>query len=147
TGGASRAIGYYLCREASEIFLFDVDTAKAGVLRDHLNTIKGNASLADPASMKDKGFISSMDIIINATPLGLKKEDPAPVDTALIEERQVVCDLIYKETPLLRDAAAKGCKTVNGMGMLLWQGIFASETWTGIKPPVDVMREALLKGR
>jgi len=63
----------------------------------------------------------------------------------LIEGRHIVCDLIYKETPLLREAAKKGCKTMDGLGMLLWQGVFAFEIWTGIMPPAEIMREALLR--
>ncbi|MDO9287231.1 MAG: shikimate dehydrogenase [Thermodesulfovibrionales bacterium] len=135
-GGASRAIGYYLCQNASELFLYDIDKKKAGKLISDLNKIRGNVS-----------FFSSqpedMDIIINATPLGLKKNDPLPIDVKLLKPKHVVCDLIYKKTPLLEKASKKGCKTLNGLGMLLWQGVFAFELWTGRRPPVDVMRKSL----
>jgi len=141
-GGASRAIGYYLCKEASEVHLFDVDDKKADSLKEHLNKLKGNVSLADAKSVKNKDFFSGIDIIINATPLGLKMDDPMPVDISLIDKSHVVCDLIYKETPLLREASMIGCKTMDGLGMLLWQGVFAFEVWTGIMPPVDVMKKA-----
>ena len=43
----------------------------------------------------------------------------------------------------MRAAAEKGCKTMHGLGMLLWQGVIAFEIWTGIRPPVDVMKDAL----
>jgi len=46
---------------------------------------------------------------------------------------------------LLQQASKKGCKTLNGLGMLLWQGVFAFELWTGKKPPVEVMRKALVR--
>ena len=141
-GGASRAIGYYLCKEASEVHLFDVDDKKADSLKEHLNKLKGNVSLADAKSVKNKDFFSGIDIIINATPLGLKMDDPMPADISLIDKGHVVCDLIYKETPLLREASMIGCKTMDGLGMLLWQGVFAFEVWTGIMPPVDVMKKA-----
>jgi len=68
-----------------------------------------------------------------------------PFDTKQLRSEQVVCDLIYKQTPLLREASKKGCITLNGFGMLLWQGVLASELWTGKKPPVEVMRHALLQ--
>jgi shikimate dehydrogenase len=142
-GGASRAIGYYLCKEASEVHLFDVDDKKANSLKEHLNKLKWNVSLAGARSVKDKDFFSGIDIIINATPLGLKPDDPMPVDITLIKSSHVVCDLIYKETPLLREANKIGCKTMDGLGMLLWQGVFAFEIWTGIIPPVEVMRQAI----
>ncbi|MDI6727402.1 MAG: shikimate dehydrogenase, partial [Thermodesulfovibrionales bacterium] len=96
-GGASRAIGYYLCKEASEVHLFDVDDKKANSLKEHLNKLKWNVSLAGARSVKDKDFFSGIDIIINATPLGLKPDDPMPVDITLIKSSHVVCDLIYKE--------------------------------------------------
>ncbi|MDI6801075.1 MAG: shikimate dehydrogenase [Thermodesulfovibrionales bacterium] len=144
-GGASRAIGYYLCKEAANLYLYDVDFKKAETLRQHLNSLKGNTYLADNDSMKSKEFFSGIDIIINATPLGLKPDDPAPVDIALLDKRHVVCDLIYKETPLLREASKIGCKTMDGTGMLLWQGVFAFEIWTGAMPPVEIMRETLLR--
>jgi shikimate dehydrogenase len=145
TGGAARAIGYYLCKEASKVNLFDVDTPKADALAKQLHAVKQNAETVDAASMKSGEFIGGMDIIINATPLGLKTEDPSPVDISLIKKDHVVCDLIYKETPILRAAAEKGCKTMHGLGMLLWQGVIAFEIWTGVRPPVEVMKEALLQ--
>lgn len=146
TGGAARAIGYYLCKEASKVQLFDVETPKAEALAKHLYGVKQNAGTIDAASMKSGEFMAGMDIIINATPLGLKHGDPSPVDMSLIKKEHVVCDLIYKETPILRAAAEKGCKTMHGLGMLLWQGVFAFEIWTGIKAPVEVMKEALIQG-
>ncbi|MBI3592428.1 MAG: shikimate dehydrogenase, partial [Nitrospirae bacterium] len=105
--------------------------------------LKGNAILADKESTKNREFFSGVDVIINATPLGLKAEDPSPVDTSLINKSHIVCDLIYKETPLLRAASETGCKTLDGLGMLLWQGVFAFEIWTGMRPPVEVMRKAI----
>jgi len=57
-----------------------------------------------------------------------------------------VIDLIYKDTPFLQEARKTGCKTLNGLGMLLWQGVFAFELWTGIIPPHELMREILLEG-
>ena len=54
--------------------------------------------------------------------------------------------MIYQpaETPLLAKAKAAGCRTANGLGMLLWQGVKALEIWTGQAAPVEVMRDALI---
>ncbi len=142
-GGASRAIGYYLCMEASVVYLYDIDKEKVESLKGHLNKLKGNVSILENISEESRDIISSIDLIINATPIGLKIDDPSPIDTNLLNKNHIVCDLIYKDTPLLKEALKKGCKTVNGLGMLLWQGVFAYEIWTGIKPPVDIMRKAL----
>jgi len=57
----------------------------------------------------------------------------------------MVCDLIYNppETALLRVARSRGCRTTNGMGMLVHQGALAFERWTGKPAPVHAMREAV----
>lgn len=146
-GGASRAIGYYLCKTASEVCLFDAAAGKAEQLAGHLNSLKGNACVIDSAAFGRSQFFSGLDVIINATPLGLHEDDPVPVDLSLLNKRHIVCDLIYKQTPFLRNASERGCRTLDGLGMLLWQGIFAFELWTGIKPSADVMRNALLGSR
>ncbi|MFZ3122832.1 MAG: shikimate dehydrogenase [Thermodesulfovibrionales bacterium] len=139
-GGASRAIGYYLSKKASGLFLYDIDKKKAGKLIRALKKINNNVYSAENINNLDK-----YDVIINATPLGLRKNDPVPVDVRLLKPRHIVCDLIYKKTVLLDKAAKKGCRTLNGLGMLLWQGAFAFELWTGKKPPVEVMLKALVE--
>ncbi|MDH5202021.1 MAG: shikimate dehydrogenase [Nitrospirota bacterium] len=137
-GGASRAISYYLCQKAVELIVCDIDRGKTENLIQDLKKIRDNISSVDTIVNAER-----YDIIINATPLGLKNEDPLPLHTSLLNPNQTVCDLIYKKTQLLQDASQKGCTTLNGLGMLLWQGAFAFELWTGKKPPVDVMRKAL----
>ncbi|TAL26487.1 MAG: shikimate dehydrogenase [Nitrospirae bacterium] len=142
-GGASRAIGYYLCQKVSKLFLYDIDKKKAGKLIRDLNKIRRNVSVFSYQLSAISRQFENIDIIINATPLGLKKGEPLPIDTSLLNPEHVVCDLIYKNTPLLQAASKKGCKTLNGLGMLLWQGVFAFELWTGKKPQVEVMRKSL----
>ncbi|OGW39164.1 MAG: shikimate dehydrogenase [Nitrospirae bacterium RBG_13_39_12] len=137
-GGASRAISYYLIQKAKKIFLYNRSKEKAETLIQDLKKIRNNISLN-----LDISSIERFDVIINATTLGLKEEDPLPFDTSLLRKGQTVCDLIYKKTRLLEEASKKGCVNLNGMGMLLWQGIFAFELWTGQKPDIEVMRNAL----
>jgi shikimate dehydrogenase len=137
-GGAARAISYYLSIDAKKISIFDIDQNKAKRLVNDLLKIRNNVFLS-----KNIDNVSS-DIIINATPLGLKSDDPPPLNTDLISTETVVCDLVYKKTNLIREAMKKGAKTLDGLGMLLWQGILAFELWTGITPPIDVMKKALM---
>lgn len=136
-GGAARAVAYYLSKEAQEVLIYDIDLKKAKSLSEAL---KGKVRVSE-----DMALIKDADIIINATPLGLRPEDPSPVNPSLLKEGQVVCDLIYKKTEFLKEAELRGCITIDGLGMLLWQGVFAFELWTGIKPPVEVMRNRLLE--
>lgn len=147
SGGASRAIGYYLLKESSMIYLFDIDEKKAKLLKDYLSGIRNNVQIVEKKDISNKDFLKNIDIIINATPLGLRPDDPLPIDVSLISERHIVCDLIYKETSLLREASRIGCKTMDGLGMLLWQGVYAFEIWTGVMPPVEIMRKALMEAK
>ncbi len=139
-GGASRAVGYYLSEEASGLSIHDIDTNRLDKLVSDLSNIRGNVT-----ALTQIDDTAGFDIIINATPLGLKKGDPSPVDISALSPAQTVCDLIYKRTSLLDLAAQKGCRTMDGLGMLLWQGVLAFELWTSALPPVDIMRTALLK--
>jgi shikimate dehydrogenase len=140
-GGASRAIGYYLSEKAERLSIHDIDRNKLSGLTSDLSRIRRNV-----AAVEGLEGLEEFDIIVNATPLGLKKTDPSPFDTSALSSGQIVCDLIYKTTPLLEAAGARGCRTMDGLGMLLWQGVLAFELWTSVFPPVDVMREALQKG-
>ncbi|MBC8412130.1 MAG: shikimate dehydrogenase [Nitrospira sp.] len=138
-GGASRAVCYYLSEKASSLSLIDIDREKASSLVRDLSKIRSNVHLLDNIDTNVKP-----DILVNATPLGLKQNDPLPVSRQMLTPEMAVCDLIYKKTPLLMEAEKAGSKTLNGAGMLLWQGILAFELWTGVKPPVDLMRKELL---
>jgi shikimate dehydrogenase len=139
-GGASRAVSYYLSEKAGGLFIFDTDRPKLQKLVEELSAIRTNVSSIDGTT-----DLSGFDILVNATPLGLKKGDPPPFDVSGLPSGCVVCDLIYKKTALLQSAEKRGCRTVDGLGMLLWQGILAFELWTGVEPPADIMRTALMK--
>lgn len=138
-GGASRAVGYYLCKSAATLHIYNRTREKAEGLASFLSGLRGNVHVLQGLSS-----LSAFDVIINATPLGLHADDPLPFDPALLVSGQDVCDLIYRRTPLLLQAEQKGCRTADGLGMLLWQGAFAFELWTGMTPPMEVMRTALL---
>ncbi|MDP3049139.1 MAG: shikimate dehydrogenase, partial [Thermodesulfovibrionales bacterium] len=92
-GGASRAIGFYLAKKASALFIYDIDEKKAGKLIRALNKIKNNVFSFSFQPSAFSHQLDDIDIIINATPLGLKKGDPLPVDINLLKPRHVVCDL------------------------------------------------------
>ncbi len=88
------------------------------------------------------------DLIINATPLGMKGfPDKVPIPLSLLDNKPVVFDFVYNpvETKLIRVAKQKGCKVISGVDMLVFQGAKSFEIWTRIKPPIDVMRKAVLK--
>ncbi|WP_425097659.1 shikimate dehydrogenase [Tropicibacter sp. S64] len=80
--------------------------------------------------------------IVNATPMGMAKLPGTAIPTSLLRPEQWVTDIVYFpiETELLRDARAKGCRTLNGGGMALYQAVRAFELFTGIKPDATIMR-------
>jgi shikimate dehydrogenase len=140
-GGAARAISYYLSEAARELLLYDIDREKAERLAADLSINRKNVAILPALE-----GLEDVDIIVNATPLGLSPDDPLPFDVSELRPDQIVGDLIYRPTRLQEEAAQSGCRTFDGLGMLLWQGVLASELWTGQLPPHDVMREALSEG-
>ncbi|MBM3309412.1 MAG: shikimate dehydrogenase, partial [Candidatus Altiarchaeales archaeon] len=148
-GGAARAIGFQLAKEKCELWISDKIMEKASDLvwdiKEKLNarvhaTTMGEETLA--------GLIEKVDVLINATPVGMTpKVDETPIDTRLLKKGLVVMDIVYNpvETKLLKEARKRGCKTISGVGMLVNQGAESLKIWLGIKPPVDVMRDAVVK--
>lgn len=140
-GGASRAICYYLAQVADKMHLCDIDRQKASDLIRDLKRFNDSIFFTE-----EKVKLTTCDMVINATPLGLNMDDRLPFETDGLFPGQIVVDLIYRDTPLLSRAREKGCLTVSGLGMLLWQGALAFELWTGKSAPVEIMRDALTKG-
>lgn len=141
-GGAGRTAALKLATEnVSELFLVNRTASKAQEIADE---IKKQFSAVKVSVGYPK---SEMDLILNATSLGLKPEDGSPLDEKQFSLKQAgaVYDMIYRpaKTPLLLAAEKAGGKTANGLGMLLHQGAKAFEIWTGKTAPVAVMRQAL----
>lgn len=83
-------------------------------------------------------------MLVNATNVGMAPHiDASPIDASLLFPDLVVSDIIYNpaKTKLMHEAAARGCKTFNGMYMLLYQGAAAFELWTGKEMPVEEIRK------
>jgi shikimate dehydrogenase len=141
-GGAGRTAALKLASEhVAELFLVNRTKSKAAaVAREiHRRFPKVKTTVGYPKS--------DVDLLLNATTLGLKAGDSLPFDAKSFSLRQAraVYDMIYRPpaTGLLRAAKAAGCKTANGLGMLLHQGAKALEIWSGKRAPVEVMRRAL----
>lgn len=89
--------------------------------------------------------LDQIDLIINATSIGMKRTDPMVVPEALLAPHHLVYDMVYApaRTRLMADAEAAGARAANGLGMLLWQGILAYEFWFPQKAPIEAMRRGL----
>jgi shikimate dehydrogenase len=143
-GGAGRTAALKLASEnVAELFLINRTRSRAEQIareiRKRFSPV--NVSISYPES--------KVDLILNATSLGLKPGDPSPLDEKQFSMRKTsaVYDMIYRpaQTRLLAAAKKAGCKTANGLGMLLHQGAKAFEIWTGKTAPLKVMRKALEK--
>jgi shikimate dehydrogenase len=97
-------------------------------------------------SAEARQALCTADIVVNTTSVGLKPGDETLlIDAGLLPASALVMDMIFNppQTPLLRAAAERGCSTLNGLPMLLYQGTLALELWTGQNAPEEVMRAAL----
>lgn len=144
-GGAGKAVAYALAQaQAAQIAVFDTDSDKAGKLVAMIHRTGPFKNIHSVSSVEALD-IGGTDILINATPVGLKDSDPSPVPRDLLHSALFVYDLIYnpRQTRLLALAQSAGAKTSNGSGMLLYQGVLAFELFTGRPAPVEVMRKAL----
>jgi shikimate dehydrogenase len=86
------------------------------------------------------------EIVINATSIGLyDAEARLALDVQSLQPEMIVADVVFNppQTALLRDAAARGCQTIDGLGMLVNQGVIGVQYWTGIEPDAAVMRGAI----
>lgn len=89
--------------------------------------------------------IANVDLIVNATPVGLNPGDPAPLSSRLLAPHLMVYDTIYstQRTPLIAAAIEAGARAADGRSMLLHQGALAFEIWFERAAPIDVMRKAV----
>jgi shikimate dehydrogenase len=141
-GGASRAILYSLLAEgAPEILLANRTQARAETLA---------TEFGDRISVIEWSEISNatknVATIVNTTSLGMTDQDALEI-TLQCSPNTLITDIVYTpmQTDLLRQAAAKGCQTVDGLGMLLHQAVPGFEAWFGIRPTVDeTLRQIVL---
>ncbi|MCQ9205629.1 MAG: shikimate dehydrogenase [Omnitrophica bacterium] len=90
--------------------------------------------------------VKKCQLLINASPVGMKDGDQPVIDIKLLRKDLFVYDVVYnRETKLVKEARLLRAPATGGLGMLLYQGVVAWELWTGQKAPVDVMRQALEK--
>jgi shikimate dehydrogenase len=150
-GGAAKAVVMYLGNGPKEIFVSDIDGAKAEGLKDHYKKYHDAKRLSIVRPSDIGGALEKCQLLVNATPVGMKETDGMPLDKRLLHPGLYVYDLVYNvpATALVKEATRMKLHAVTGIGMLLYQGAIAFEIWTGKKAPVGVMRRALreaLKG-
>ncbi|MCM8782875.1 MAG: shikimate dehydrogenase [Candidatus Omnitrophica bacterium] len=144
-GGAAKAITYQLIRgKVRSIALYDIDREKAKDLKERLNQQDKACVIRVVSSLEEVDF-KNIDLLINATPCGMRKTDPCPVKKDMLHKDMFVYDLIYNpiQTKLLKLAQGLGARTSNGLGMLLYQGVLSFKHFTGKYAPLHIMERAL----
>lgn len=150
-GGAARAVVYALARSGAESIVVLNRTAERGAfLVEDLATAFPNCALRFEALTHESLAVigDTVDLVVNSTSVGMYPyidTCPWPADLP-IPANVTFCDLVYNplETVFLARARAAGAATIDGLGMLVHQGGFAFEKWTGWIPPIEVMRQVCL---
>ncbi len=140
-GGASKAVGFALCRKGiSKILLLNRTIDRAQKLIKIWQGIYPDVEM-DYGGLKDERYIETFkkyQLLIDTTPVGMVPDTDvkAVISPQYLHSDLLVVDLVYNplETVLIKEAKKEGANTLNGMGMLLYQGIESFSLWTGIKP-------------
>ena len=146
-GGAARAIAVELGLTAgvSEITVVNRSENRGQELVDLLNErVNVKSSLVHLHG--DYEIDAEADVFINATSIGLNNASAkVPVDYESLRGELVVADVVFNppRTSLLCEAESRGCTVVDGLGMLVNQGVIGFKIWSGVEPNAQVMREAL----
>ncbi len=147
-GGAARAVCFQSALSgAAEVVIADVVDARAKALGAAVlkafPACRVKTCAVDPGVLREG--MAGKALFVNATPIGMKADDPQLIDPLWLNPTAFVFDVIYnpQETRLLREAKAQGFRTLNGIGMLVHQGARAFEIFTGVKAPVAVMAKVL----
>ena len=151
-GGAARAIAFQFGYSGGDIVIANRTKERADRLARDVSA--GLSELGKTPSIESIGLgaipekIADADILINATSVGMRPNvDATPVPAGLLLPGLAVFDIVYnpRRTRLLMEAEQKGATVIDGVRMLVHQGAEAFSIWTGQKPPVDVMVEAVVR--
>jgi shikimate dehydrogenase len=155
-GGTGRAIAWQCALENCErLVLVNRTLEKANALAEQLRPFFAGPRVLGPAARLEatpwdeaamRAQLADIDLIVNATPLGMNRSDSSPVPARLLAPHQMVFDCVYgpSKTALLRAADEVGARGVNGLSMLLHQGALSFSIWFNREPPIDAMRKELL---
>jgi shikimate dehydrogenase len=138
-GGAGRAIAFGISQAGGRVTIADLDYRRSQELAQSLGCQA--LPLADLAH-------SGAGHLINATAVGMHPNiEQMPVPAEILPRFDVVMDIVYQplNTRLLQEAARRGCRTIDGLHMLVFQGAVQFEYFTGQPAPVEVMRQAALE--
>ncbi len=150
-GGAGRAVAVQCAFEkCPSIFLANRTAAKAEPLAAECRQLSAaiHVSVCQWNDRALRQVLGETDLIVNATPLGMKDGDGSLLDAALLGASHLVFDMVYRsgaETPLVIAAKAAGARTCDGLVLLLHQGAISFGHWFGEPVPLETMRKGLMQ--
>jgi shikimate dehydrogenase len=150
SGGGARAVVYGLITEGFQrIIVFNRHLHRAEGMVRHFGRTAAHMELRAMPWHESiiEAELAKTKVLVNATSIGLAREDETPIPAEIIPPELLVLDLIYSRTRLLRDAEAAGCTVMDGELMLLHQGAAAFTLWTGQPAPLQLMQEKLAEAR
>ena len=149
SGGAAKAVSYALIQKISKLTILNRTKPKATELANKLkkeSEIPIFTKKLEETTINDE--IQKVDLVINATPVGMyPSQQESILSSNMLHQDLIVFDLIYNpiETKLIKDARKVGCKTINGLDMLISQGALAFEWWTDKKPNTNLMKKKVIE--
>lgn len=139
-GGAGSAVAYALLKlGARHVAVHELDQAKGGFFVERFNLLAGEPVFHVAGPLEEEAAMATG--LINCTPVGMSKLKGVPIAPALLRKEMWVADVVYVplRTELLRQAAAKGCRTLEGGGMAVFQAGEAIRLFTGKTPDFERM--------
>lgn len=145
-GGTAAAIAVaFVNAGVGELHIANRSVEHAAQLRDEMRRTGMEKLVVHPLGTLEEA-VPDAEIVVNATPLGMKEVDPMPVSPEYVRDGRAFCDVVYRpgtQTPLVRLARERGVPVVAGDRMLLYQGVLAQKLWTGREPNVKAMDQAV----
>jgi shikimate dehydrogenase len=154
-GGTGHAIAWQCALENCErLVLVNRTLAKTNMIVERLRPFFAEPRVLGPVARLEavgwdetavRAQLADIDLIVNATPLGMNPSDPAPIPARLLAPHHIVFDCVYapSKTALLRAANEAGALGANGLSMLLHQGALSFSVWLNREAPIEAMRSAI----
>jgi len=154
-GGTGHAIAWQCALQNCErLVLINRTATKTNALIDRLQPFFVEPRVLGPVARLQavpweetavRAQLADVDLIVNATPLGMNPSDPAPIPARLLAPHHIVFDCVYRpaKTALLRAADEAGARGANGLSMLLHQGALSFSIWFNREAPIEAIRSAI----
>src|SRR5213596_968699 len=154
-GGTGHAVAWQCALENCErLVLVNRTLEKANALAEQLRPFFSGPRVLGPTARIEavawdewamRMQLADIDLIVNATPLGMNPSDHSPIPARLLAPHHIVFDCVYRpsKTALLRAADEAGARGANGLSMLLHQGALSFSLWFNREAPIEAMRSAI----